>query len=129
MKILKTSTLLLCLLTLSVVAEERENIAYRFVYAGCNRVGFEVPMSANPSTANVEQLVNTFNEVAAMEPRPSYFFFVGDLIRGYTSLLSTLEQLRAWKALHQKSELYNSGVALVPVVGNHEVLLSSFKIF
>jgi calcineurin-like phosphoesterase family protein len=130
MKFLLVS-LLVCLLSLSGLAQERgdveKDVVSRFVFIGCNRVGFEVPMSQNPSTANVQQLMNTFNEVAAMKPRPSHLFFIGDLIRGYTSLLSTLEQLRAWQALHRQSDLFKSDVALVPVVGNHEVLLSIFN--
>ena len=35
-----------------------------------------------------------------------------------------MDQLQAWKNEFRRSPLYNSGVTLVPVVGNHEVLLS-----
>lgn len=115
------SFIFLLLTTLAVNAQES---VHRFVYIGCNRIDWEVPISENPSTANIQQLMNTFNEVAAMQPAPSHLFFVGDLIRGYRPELETRDQLRAWKGLYRQSDLFDSEVELVPIVGNHEVLLS-----
>lgn len=102
----------------------QEQPTQRFCFIGCNRVDFNVDLSLNPSTANVEQLKNTFREVSRLDPKPTHLFFIGDLILGYTSWQSTVEQLRAWKALYFRTELPNSGVELVPVMGNHEALLS-----
>lgn len=96
----------------------------RFVFVGCNRVGFEVDLKVNPSTANLRQLENLFREVVDMEPRPSHLFLLGDVILGYTSYLSTVEQLKAWKTLYERSPLAGSSTEMVPVVGNHEMLLS-----
>lgn len=115
-------TLFLGLLTWAE-ADEADSV-YRFSFVGCNRIGFEVDPMTNPSTANLEQLRNTFREVAQADPRPSHLFFVGDLILGYTGYLSTVDQLQAWKNEYYRSALYRSGVELVPIVGNHEVLLS-----
>lgn len=115
--------LLFLLLFVSAAGAEEKSV-YRFVYVGCNRVGFEVDIAKNPSTANVQQLKNTFREVARMDPRPTHFFLVGDLILGYTSWLNTVDQLKAWRSLYQKSPLARSGITLVPIMGNHEALLS-----
>ena len=116
--------LLVAILLLGSVSNAEEESVYRFAYIGCNRLGFEVNIAENPSTANVQQLKNTFREVARTEPRPTHLFFVGDLILGYTGWLSTVDQRQAWKALYDESELPRSGVTLVPVMGNHEALLS-----
>ena len=118
------SILYILLLFTLASAEEPDPIEYRFSFIGCNRVGFEVDRTVNPSTANVQQLLNSFREIARSEPKPSHLFFLGDLILGYTSGLSTVDQLRAWKSLYSRSALPGSGVELVPVVGNHEMLLS-----
>ena len=122
MKQLRVLIIALLMLASAVGAEEES--VYRFAFIGCNRLGFEVDIAKNPSTANVQQLKNTFREVARMEPRPTHFFFVGDLILGYTGWLSSVDQLKAWKGLYEQSELPRSGVTLVPVMGNHEALLS-----
>ncbi len=115
----------LCFLLFSTSAQaEEDRLLYRFSFVGCNRVGFEVDPVLNPSTANVEQLRNTFREVARATPKPSHLFLVGDLILGYTGYLSTVDQLQAWKRLYERSELKGSGVEMVPIVGNHEMLLS-----
>lgn len=114
----------LLLLSTLALGQELDPVSYRFSFVGCNRVGFEVDRTLNPSTANVQQLLNTFREIAQAEPKPRHLFFLGDLILGYTSGLSTVDQLQAWKSLYARSALPGSGVELVPVVGNHEVLLS-----
>jgi hypothetical protein len=38
--------------------------------------------SSNPSTANLQQLGRAFDEVAALEPPPQFFFFAGDMVYG-----------------------------------------------
>lgn len=116
--------LFLLILFLPALGEVEDPLVHRFSFIGCNRVGFEVDVAKNPSTANIEQLKNTFREFARNEPRPSHLFFVGDLILGYTGYLSCVDQLEAWKHLYESSELARSSIRLVPIVGNHEVLLS-----
>lgn len=122
----KLLLVLFLLLGLTTLAEELPDSPsrYRFSFVGCNRVGFEVNPAVNPATINIQQLKNTFNELAEFENRPSHLFFLGDLILGYTSGLSTVDQLEAWVNFYERSKISDSGIILVPVVGNHEVLLS-----
>ena len=50
-------------------------VVYSFVVVGCNRIDKEdVDLSKNPSTANVVQLNRTFADVAALTPKPNFFF-------------------------------------------------------
>ena len=118
------STLLFSSSQAEIAERPSSAIKCRFSFVGCNRVDFDVDQDINPSTANVGQLKATFRNLAKLKSKPSHFFFLGDLILGYTSGLDTVEQLQAWRALYEKSRLSRSGVTLVPVVGNHETLLS-----
>lgn len=115
---------LICLLLLSLPCLAEDEVKFRFCFVGCNRLGFEVNTLENPSTANLGQFRETCREVVKMDPKPSHLFFVGDIILGYTGYLSTVDQLEGWSKLYRRSALWNSGVEMVPVVGNHEVLLS-----
>lgn len=116
---------LICLLGSAAGAEEGTGKStYRFAFMGCNRVGFEVDLAKNPSTANLEQLRNTLSELHKKDPQPEYLFFIGDLVLGYTNYLTTVHQLRSWKAEFERSALARSKTTLVPVMGNHEALLS-----
>jgi hypothetical protein len=98
-------------------------VRFSFVVVGCNRVDkADTSKAVNPSTANLEQLDRTFAEVAALAPRPRFFFFAGDMVFGYTGDTVSLEsELRAWRALYSQSPLGKSGTVLVPIPGNHEV--------
>lgn len=94
--------------------------AYSFAVIGCNRVD-AADTIGDPSTANVEELRRTFQEIAALPNRPKFLFFAGDLVLGYTSDTVTLErELRAWRTLYEASPLPAAGVELVAVPGNHE---------
>lgn len=91
-----------------------------FAVIGCNRVDAADTLG-NASTANVEQLTRTFQDIAALPQRPRFLFFAGDLVFGYTADTVQLErQLRAWRALYEASPLPAAGVELVAIPGNHE---------
>jgi hypothetical protein len=94
-----------------------------FVFVGCNRVQkSDWDSVANPSSANLAQLDQTFTDVAALPNRPRFFFFTGDMVLGMKSGTSDLStQLSAW-ASEWKSGPLASSVALVPMPGNHEML-------
>jgi len=100
----------------------KDEVLYSFVVVGCNRLDKEdTNMVSNPSTANVFQMMTTFNDVAKMNPRPNLFFMAGDLVMGYnkdTSKLGT--QLRAWIQLYKKSDLGKTDIKMVVMPGNHE---------
>ena len=119
--------LVLCLLASGAGAQESDPTVYRFAFFGCNRVGFTELSKDNPSSANRAQLDASFRELVNFSPRPRYVFGVGDLVNGYTHGMGLRRQLKAWKSLVKKSALNRSGITLVPIVGNHEVLLSIFR--
>jgi hypothetical protein len=95
-------------------------IAYSFVVLGCNRLAATETLGV-ASTANVQQLNRDFIDIAAMNPKPAFLFFAGDLVLGYTNDTTSLDrELKAWIALYQASPLATSGVELVTTPGNHE---------
>ncbi|HTE45257.1 MAG TPA: metallophosphoesterase family protein, partial [Gemmatimonadaceae bacterium] len=102
------------------VGQDPNGIAYSFAVMGCNRVA--APESIGVvSTANVPELNATFADIAAMNPKPAFLFFAGDLVFGYTNDSTALDrELKGWIALYQASPLNGSGVELVTVPGNHE---------
>jgi hypothetical protein len=95
-------------------------VAYSFVVVGCNRLA--APESAGVvSTANVAELNRDFSDIAALNPKPNFLFFAGDLVFGYTSDSTALDrELKGWISLYQASPLATSGVELVAIPGNHE---------
>src|SRR5262249_27276351 len=96
--------------------------SFSFVVIGCNRVDAADVSEDNPSTANIEQLLRTFHEIAQLRPLPEFLFFAGDMVFGYTSDPQVVErQLVAWRALYESSPLPDLGVQLVAIPGNHEV--------
>jgi hypothetical protein len=80
---------------------------------------------ADPSSANVPQLTQTFADVVALKPIPRFFFFTGDLVVNQaTDNGQTLEgQLNAWSLLFfgDRSKISHK-TTLVPLPGNHELL-------
>jgi hypothetical protein len=95
-------------------------IAYSFVVVGCNRLAAPESLGV-VSTANVQQLNRDFADIAAMNPKPAFLFFTGDLVFGYTNDTTALDrELKGWIALYQASPLPTSGVELVVTPGNHE---------
>src|SRR5262245_25672944 len=74
-------------------------VAYSFVTLGCNRVAAGDTLG-NVSTANVAQLNKTFADVAALNPKPNFLFFTGDMVLGYTNDSTNLDkELKGWVAL------------------------------
>src|SRR5215831_17619645 len=101
-------------------ALDPNGVAYSFVVVGCNRVAAPESLGV-VSTANVAELNRTFADVAAINPKPNFLFFAGDLVFGYTNDSTALDrELKGWIALYQASPLANSGVELITVPGNHE---------
>lgn len=95
-------------------------VAYSFAVVGCNRLAAPESLGV-VSTANVQQLNRTFADIAAMSPKPTFLFFAGDLVFGYTNDSTALDrELKGWIALYQASPLAVSGVELVTLPGNHE---------
>jgi hypothetical protein len=118
-----------CTSTLDPNAEadiDTKDVDFSFVFMGCNRTDDDLPATTNKSTANVFQLKRTFNEVCGMKIKPKFFFFLGDLVLGLktdTNVLSS--ELKAWVQQFQAdtfSAMPNSGIRMVAVPGNHEML-------
>lgn len=103
-------------------------LAASFVYVGCNRIQkADWDPVANPSSSNTAQLTRTFADVTALPDKPTHFFFTGDLVLSLDPNTSVLAgQLDAWAQLFASDP---SGIAakvpLVPMVGNHEMLLKT----
>ncbi|GAC1525846.1 MAG: hypothetical protein NVS3B10_24520 [Polyangiales bacterium] len=100
-----------------------ESLASSFVFVGCNRLkkGDWDP-TANPSSANVPQLTQTFVDIVAMPDAPRFFFMTGDLVLGLqTDATIMAGQLDAWATLYKAAPIA-AKVPVVPIVGNHEML-------
>ncbi|NNM95212.1 MAG: hypothetical protein HKL88_07100 [Bacteroidia bacterium] len=95
---------------------------YTFVVVGDNRVAPADTLN-DASTANTYQLNRMFAEIAALNPRPKYFFFLGDLVLGYTNgdTIRLVRELREWKKLYLSSPLAKTDIKLIVVPGNHEL--------
>ena len=110
------------------LSDNKDKVLYSFVATGCNRVDKDDVNDNNPSTANIAQLTKTFEDVAALEPQPDFFFFTGDLIMGYQADTAILgKELRAWKAIYYQSTLSKTKVKLIVLPGNHELKESKKK--
>lgn len=105
-----------------------DSVQFSFVIMGCNRVdGKDINDSnSNASTANVPELQRTFTEVAALNPKPVFFFFLGDEVLGLTQKHKTLQaELKAWRKQYENdsfSPLPASSIQMVAMPGNHEML-------
>jgi hypothetical protein len=106
----------------SSLANTDSSVAYSFVVVGCNRIDkADSNLTLNPSTANVAQLNRTFEDIAALNPKPKFLFFAGDMVLGNTSDPAVLRnQLQAWKKIYEASPVKAAGIELVAVQGNHE---------
>ena len=102
----------------------RDTLAYSFAVLGCNRIdNADVNLATNPSTANVPQLTRTFDDLAALRPVPDYLFFMGDMVLGYSPDTAVIgRELRAWVALYRAAPLSRTGIRMVAMPGNHEVM-------
>ena len=103
----------------------RDTLAYSFAVLGCNRIdNADLNLSANPSTANVPQLLRTCQDLADTRPAPALVFMMGDLVLGYSPDSAVIgRQLRAWVSLYRSSALGRAGTTrLLALPGNHEVM-------
>lgn len=104
------------------------DILFSFAFVGCNRIDDKDTLSpfTDASTANVPQLQRTFSEIASLDPKPTFFFFLGDLVLGLEEDSTILgEELRAWVKQYESSsfsQLAGSGISLIAIPGNHEML-------
>lgn len=102
-----------------------DEVKYSFAFIGCNRISYTDRKESNASKANVPAVQRIFKELSAMDRKPELLFFLGDLVLGEqdTSALNT--QLEAWINQYKDtsfSEISTSGIELVAVTGNHEML-------
>lgn len=100
-----------------------DTLAMSFVFVGCNRLQkADWDSVANPSSANVPELKQTFADIAKLSQVPRFFFFTGDLVLALKNDTTTLPgQLFAWAQLY-KSDPLATKTDLVPMTGNHEML-------
>lgn len=90
----------------------KNDILFSFAVIGCNREDKADLSPDNPSTANLEQLNRTFQEIAQLSPNPKFLFFAGDLVYGYTPDTTQLEnELKAWLEVYNHSPLASSATS------------------
>lgn len=110
-----------------------DDVLFSFVFLGCNRIDKDDVDSpnTNKSTANVPELQRTFREISALNPKPVFLFFVGDLVLGLEKDPKKLsKQLKEWVKQYNDpkfSPIAQSGIKLIAVPGNHESLYMSGK--
>ncbi|MFK7798066.1 MAG: metallophosphoesterase [Aureispira sp.] len=96
-----------------------------FVFVGCNRVDRHDTAHSNASTANLPALQRIYQDIVDLPQQPELFFFLGDMVLGETNIENLNKQLKAWVELYQDtsfSTISQSGIELVAVPGNHEML-------
>lgn len=103
-----------------------DSVVFSFAFNGCNRVGWEVSSSDNPSMANHVALDSIFSDMQRQNPKPDLFFNLGDIVRAEQPDLQILDdQLSAWVKLPAVTNFVaNSGIKMITVPGNHELLKS-----
>ena len=108
------------------LTDPHDSLIYSFVTVGCNRIDKDDISEDNPSTTNLEEIKKTFEEVANMKPLPDYFFFTGDLVYGYPKFDTTKlsRELTGWRQVYENSPLAKTGIKMVALPGNHEMLIS-----
>ena len=110
------------------ISKLQDSIAYSFAFVGCNRVGRHdkyVVKDADSSTANLSALKRIYNDVCSLSRKPDAFFFLGDLVVGETTNSDLDLQLKGWKKVYYdatKSPIASSGIEMIAIPGNHEML-------
>ena len=104
----------------------RDSVKLSFVFMGCNRIqhkDWKKIKTDDPSSANLAQLRQTFQDIAHLDPVPPYLFFMGDLVVNLEDDdgKALKKQLDAWTVLYKASPLAEK-MTLVPLPGNHEML-------
>ena len=97
-----------------------------FLFMGCNRIqhsDWKKIKEDDPSSANLPQLQQSLKDISQLQPRPSYLFFMGDLVVNLEddNGKTLKKQLEAWTELFNASPLAGK-VTLIPLPGNHEML-------
>jgi hypothetical protein len=101
---------------------ENDSVVFSFSFMGCNRIDKDDVQDTIPSTANKYVLQRIFNEVTALRRKPEIFFFLGDMVLAKSTTKELNTQLKAWLALYKSDSLSKSGIEMVAVPGNHELL-------
>lgn len=101
-----------------------DSVLFSFSFMGCNRVNRGDVVDSIPSTANKYALQRIFKEMTSLQTKPELFFFLGDLVLAESTLKNLDSQLNAWKSLYENDSFSRSGIELVAVPGNHEMLYS-----
>lgn len=110
---------------LSVKSPTSDPIVSSFVFVGCNRMWWKDTLHSDKSMANIDALRNIFTHVAASKQKTDYFFFLGDIVSGEATNAVLETQLAAWNRDYDKgvfSNFKSSGIKMIPVPGNHEML-------
>ena len=105
-------------------------ITASFVVLGDNQLGKESIAPGDASSANVAQFRQTLKDIAALEPKPSYIFYTGDLVlNGADDRGETLgTRLEAWTKVYREwCREYGIEIPFVPVPGNKDVMKVIFK--
>lgn len=104
-------------------------VAFSFAFFGCNRLDKDgVDATGSVSTANVGQLLKSFQDIAGLPKLPQYLFLAGDIVKAKhpgTEVLA--QQLSAWVELAtdpKQNPLIGKGVSIVAFTGNHELLVN-----
>ncbi len=106
----------------------QDSVVFSFSFVGCNRVQYgdwHNRKATNASTANISVLKRIFNDISSKKQQPSLFFFLGDLVLAESDTKNLNDQLKAWVELYNDktfSNVNSSGIELVAVPGNHEML-------
>lgn len=107
-------------------ATAKDSIVTSFVFVGCNRVQWnDISAHSDASSANIDALKNIFSHVAASKQKTDYFFFLGDIVTGEATNAILDSELKAWNQDYDNGVFSNfkaSGITLIPVPGNHELL-------
>lgn len=114
---------LLSLLPIFASPIQSDPVTFSFAFFGCNRVDkSDWDKASNPSSANLPQIRQTYQDILSIKPMPKILFATGDLVLGYGDDKGeeVRGQLDAWIAEYRQSPLRGK-IALVPMSGNHEV--------
>lgn len=116
----------------ALVENANDSIVTSFVFVGCNRMQWNdtLPSQSDASTANIDALKNIFTHVAASKQKTDYFFFLGDIVNGEATNAKLDSELKAWTQDYNNGVFSNfkaSGITLIPVPGNHEMLTAKTK--
>ncbi len=95
---------------------------FSFSFVGCNRIDRHNQTANNPSTANLYALERIYQDMDSLAQKPEVFFFLGDLVLAESDTINLNSQLSAWKKVYENNPISKSGIELVAVPGNHEML-------